>query len=196
MKTPRQVILSTLLAAATASAFLGGTAAARDVFAPAPPPPPFLRGIERLDLNDTQRQQIAGILDADRDANDKLRDSAREAREAFVSITPGASGYQRAAETFADAESRAMRARILGEAQVRAKVYAALTDTQRVELASLPKPPEPEMDRGFGPERNRPDHGPRGPGHPDRGPGAGHGPGDDVSPPPAAGDLPPPPAAR
>jgi Spy/CpxP family protein refolding chaperone len=185
MKLPHKLILSTALAV---TAFTG-TVAARDVFAPAPPPPPFLRGIERVGLNDTQRLQIEGILDADREANDKLRDNAREAREAFVSITPGSSGYQSAAEKFADAESRAVRARILGEAQVRAKVYAALTEAQRVELASLPKPPEPGIGPGFGPERSGPERGPRGMGHegPERGPGPGldHGPDADGPPPPA-----------
>jgi Spy/CpxP family protein refolding chaperone len=185
MKLPQKLILSTALAAAVFT----GTAAARDVFAPAPPPPPYLRGIERVDLSDSQRQQIAGILDADRESNDKQHDAVREAHEAFVSITPGSSGYQSAVEKFADAESRAVRARILGEAQVRAKVYAVLTETQRVELASLPKPPEPGM--RFGHEHGGPDRGPRGMGHegPERGPGPGHGP-DTDGPPPA------PPAGR
>lgn len=163
MNLPRKLLLSTALMASAVT----GTAVARDVFAPAPPPPPFLRGLERVDLSDAQRQQIGGILDADRDASERLREAAREAREAFVSTPPGSAGYQGAAERFADAEAKAVRARILGEAQVRAKVYATLTEPQRVELAALPKPREPGPEA----ERGRPDR-PQGPGRggPDRGP--------------------------
>lgn len=91
----------------------------------------------KLDLSDAQRASIKQIMSTNRAQNKGSRQALRQQRDAFVAMTPDASGYQAAATSLAQAEAQATQDRVQQMANVRAQVYAVLTPAQQTQLATI-----------------------------------------------------------
>jgi Spy/CpxP family protein refolding chaperone len=73
------------------------------------------------------------------------RQALFQQRKAFESLTPDQAGYQAAADSLAQAEANAAKARVEQQASVRAQIYGVLTSAQKMKLASLKAEREQRM---------------------------------------------------
>ena len=94
-------------------------------------------GFEKLNLTDAQRASIKQIAQSSFAQNKNHWQALRQQRSAFQSMTPDQVGYQAAAASLAQAEADATRVRVQQRAAVRAQIYALLTPTQKVQMATI-----------------------------------------------------------
>ena len=94
-------------------------------------------GLKKLDLTDAQRASIKQIVHTSFAQNKTQRQTLRQQRSAFESMTPDQVGYQAAASRLAQAEGDATRVRVQQKANVRAQIYAVLTPTQKAQMATM-----------------------------------------------------------
>ncbi len=99
-------------------------------------------GLRKLDLTDAQRASVKQIMKDSFSQNRTQRQTLRQQRQAFASMTPDQVGYQTAAARLAQAEGDATRARVQQKADVRAKIYAVLTPQQKAEMATMRAQPQ------------------------------------------------------
>jgi Spy/CpxP family protein refolding chaperone len=139
------------LALASALAF-GGVAAAAPGNAPHPHAG-WHRGhgdhgmfaLRKLDLTDAQKSSIRTIMKNSFASTKPQRQALFQQRKAFESLTPDQAGYQAAADSLAQAEANAAKARVEQQASVRAQIYGVLTSAQKMKLASLKAEREQRM---------------------------------------------------
>jgi Spy/CpxP family protein refolding chaperone len=110
---------------------------------------PIFPGLNRVSLTDAQREQIRGILDQDRPADDP-GEQVRQAEQALHAavLAADAAGVETAKAALNAAHAAELDHRI----SVMQKVVQVLTPAQRQELAQLPPPgPGGRGRRGGGP---------------------------------------------
>ncbi len=93
--------------------------------------------LDQLNLTEAQHASIRELQQQSFAAARPAMQALREQRIAFERATPGSADYQTAANALAQAESTAVHARVLREADLRSKIYNVLTPAQRTQLASL-----------------------------------------------------------
>jgi Spy/CpxP family protein refolding chaperone len=101
--------------------------------------------LRKLDLSDAQKSSIRTIMKNSFASSKAQRQSLFQQRKAFESLTPDQAGYQTAADSLAQAEADAAKARVEQRASVRAQVYGVLTSAQKMKLASLKAEREQRM---------------------------------------------------
>ncbi len=92
------------------------------------------RMLERLDLDDMQRQTVNNILEAAKPELDALRDRKRSNSEALSALDPADVNYAVELETISAENGRLANEGTVLQARVRAEVHAVLSDEQRAEL--------------------------------------------------------------
>lgn len=93
-----------------------------------------LRG---LNLTDAQKTQVKQILEQSFAAMKTQEEAVHQQHEAFEALSPGASNYQSAAASLAQAEANLTSARITARAAATAQIYnSVLTGTQQSQYAS------------------------------------------------------------
>lgn len=138
-----RIFCTTALAAALALSPLAMAAAAAPAqSAPsassAGPQAPQRRSIlEELDLTPAQQASIRETMQQNFQQLRPQMQTLGQKRQAFENATPGSSGYQSAVNDLAQAEADFAKAQTLREGEVRSKVYALLTPTQRTKLKNL-----------------------------------------------------------
>jgi Spy/CpxP family protein refolding chaperone len=101
--------------------------------------------LNKLDLTDAQKTSIKQIVKNSFAATKDQRKALFQQRKAFESLTPDQAGYQAAADSLAQAEANAAKARVEQQASVRAQIYAVLTSSQKMQLASIKAKREQRM---------------------------------------------------
>ncbi|WP_329743028.1 Spy/CpxP family protein refolding chaperone [Dyella sp. A6] len=101
--------------------------------------------LKKLNLSNSQKTSIRQIIKSSFATGKDQRKALFQQRKAFQSLTPDQSGYQAAADSLAQAEANAARARVEQQASVRAKIYAVLTPAQKMQLASMKAKREQRM---------------------------------------------------
>lgn len=101
--------------------------------------------LHKLDLSAAQKASIKQIFKHSFAANKDQRKALFQQRKAFESLTPDQAGYQAAADSLAQAEANATRARVEQMASVRAQIYGVLTPAQKMQLASIKAKREQRM---------------------------------------------------
>ncbi|HEX5961656.1 MAG TPA: Spy/CpxP family protein refolding chaperone [Rhodanobacteraceae bacterium] len=101
--------------------------------------------LRQLDLTDTQRASVHQLMQQSFEQAHSGMQALHEKRMAFEKAVPGSAGYQAAANELAEAESSAAHARVLREADLRAKIHDLLTPAQRTQLANLREQRETKM---------------------------------------------------
>jgi Spy/CpxP family protein refolding chaperone len=101
----------------------------------------LLPGLDRVNLTDTQREQIRGILEEERQSGDDPAGKMREAEHALVSgvLAGDAGGIEAGKAAVNAAQTAGLERRI----ELMQKVAQVLTAEQRQQLAELPPPPGP-----------------------------------------------------
>ncbi|MGH8124504.1 MAG: Spy/CpxP family protein refolding chaperone [Rhodanobacteraceae bacterium] len=99
----------------------------------------------RLKLTDAQRSKVHELARQNFDRARPEMHRLQQQRMAFENATPGSAPYRSAAQGLAQAESNAAHARVLRQADLRAKIYELLTPTQRTQLASIRSQREAKM---------------------------------------------------
>ena len=146
MKSTRNFLTATLLAAGAVLAAAGvSTAAAADS---ATPPPPGAQGwhhrhrgpwhmLGKLGLSDAQKQQIKGIMTAARpqmqSLHEQMRSNSLKLRQTQPSDPNYASIASEVSQTHGSLSAQAMTQR----AQLRAQIFKVLTPAQQTQLAAL-----------------------------------------------------------
>lgn len=97
----------------------------------------FGMAMQKLNLTDAQRDSIRNLVKTSFSQNKSQRDSLRQQRQAFESMTPDQVGYQDAAARLAQAEAAATQTRVQQQAQLKAQIYALLTPQQKAQWATL-----------------------------------------------------------
>lgn len=92
---------------------------------------------DRLDLDDTQRQEVANIIDAAKPEVSALREQFRSNKAALVALDSSAASYSVDLERIAGENGRLATEATLLFSRVRSEVNAVLTDEQRTQLESL-----------------------------------------------------------
>lgn len=93
--------------------------------------------LDKLNLTATQKSNVQQLMKQDFEQAKPGMQALRQQRMAFENTTPGSADYQTDANNLAQAESNAVHARVLREADMRSKIYNILTPAQRTQLASL-----------------------------------------------------------
>lgn len=91
----------------------------------------------RLDLDDTQRQEVSNIIDAAKPEVNTVREQFRSNRAALVALDSSAASYSVDLERIAGENGRLATEATLLFSRVRSEVNAVLTDEQRTQLESL-----------------------------------------------------------
>lgn len=101
----------------------------------------LLPGLDRVNLTDTQREQIRGILEEERQSGDDPAGKMREAEHALVSgvLAGDAAGIEAGTAAVNAAQTAGLERRV----ELMQKVAQVLTAEQRQQLAELPPPPGP-----------------------------------------------------
>jgi Spy/CpxP family protein refolding chaperone len=95
----------------------------------------IMRIAERLDLDETQRQEVRNIMEAAKPSFSTLRERSRANREAFLALDVSDPDYGANLQDLS-AESGELAAELtLLAGQLRSDVSAVLTDEQRQSLA-------------------------------------------------------------
>jgi Spy/CpxP family protein refolding chaperone len=93
--------------------------------------------LKDLNLSAEQKASVKQLLQASRAEHKAEFQSFMAAHQAFDSATPGTADYQSAAASLSQAASTAAAARVQQGAELRAQVYALLTDAQKAQWATL-----------------------------------------------------------
>ena len=146
----KPMIRSTLLAAMLACSPLAFAAAPQAASAPAAAPQSQQQRqpndlFSQLGLTDAQRSSVRQLMQQNFQQARPEMQALQQKRLAFDNATPGTSQFQSAANDLAQAESTAVRAQVMRQADLRTKVYNLLTAEQRTKLASLVKQRQQEM---------------------------------------------------
>jgi len=91
----------------------------------------------QLDLSDAQHASIKQIMQQSHAQTKPQMKSLQQQHEALEAMDPTSSGYQAAANSFAQAAAEATRAHVLEAATLRARIYGILTPAQRSQLATM-----------------------------------------------------------
>ncbi|MGC1549505.1 MAG: Spy/CpxP family protein refolding chaperone [Rhodanobacter sp.] len=91
----------------------------------------------KLNLTDAQRASIKQIMQSSFGQNKTQRQALQQQRQAFEAMTPDQAGYQAAATSLGQAEATALQARVQQRATVQTQIYAVLTATQKMQLATI-----------------------------------------------------------
>jgi len=92
------------------------------------------RMLDRLDLEDTQRQTVDNIFEAAKPEFDALREQKQSSRAALAALDPANPSYSIDLEAIAAENGRLARESTLLFARVRSEVNAVLTEDQRAKL--------------------------------------------------------------
>ncbi len=90
---------------------------------------------QRLDLDETQQQNVRNIIDAARPEFDELRERARANRKAMRELDPADPDYSALLNNLAIENGELVAEGTLLFGRVRSEIDAQLTDTQRAELS-------------------------------------------------------------
>ncbi len=111
----------------------------------------MLGAIEQLDLSEGQRDQIAAIIDANREARQGQREAHQQQRGELHALITAASWNQTTVESYAQRRADAIRDKIVARAEAHRQVYELLTPQQRSQLEGIR-----EHRQAMGPQPNRP----------------------------------------
>jgi protein CpxP len=105
----------------------------------------MMHQLKALNLSDEQKASVKQLFKASHEQNKAQFLSFRAAHQAFESATPGTAEYQSAAASLSQAASAAAGARVQQSAELRAQIYALLTDAQKAQWATLQSQHEAKM---------------------------------------------------
>ena len=93
--------------------------------------------MDRLDVNDEQREQIRSIMDTQRPAYRGLHDRMKENRQAFRKLDPTASSYDAEVQQLADTVAQQSKELMVLIADGRKQIWQVLTESQREQATAL-----------------------------------------------------------
>lgn len=145
MKSTRNFLTATLLAAGAVMTAAGlSTAAAADS---ATPPPPGAQGwhhhrgpwhmLGKLGLSDAQKQQIKGIMAAARPQMQTLHEQMRSNSLKLRQTQPSDPNYASIVSEVSQAHGSLSAQAMTQRAQLRARIFKVLTPAQQTQLAAL-----------------------------------------------------------
>ena len=147
MKSTRNFLTASLLAAGAVMTAAGlSTAAAAD--SATPPPPPGAQGwhhhhrgpwqmLRKLGLSDAQKQQIKGIMTAARPQMQTLREQMRSNSLKLRQTQPSDPNYASIASEVSQTHGSLSAQAMTQRAQLRAQIFKVLTPAQQTQLAAL-----------------------------------------------------------
>jgi Spy/CpxP family protein refolding chaperone len=97
----------------------------------------LIHDLKALDLSDAQKASVKTLLQNARQQLKPQFEALRAQRQAFNAAVPGSPEFYNAGAALAQAASAAAGARVQQEAELRAQIYALLTDAQKQQLAAL-----------------------------------------------------------
>lgn len=93
--------------------------------------------LDELGLTDKQKDSVRQLVQQSIAQAQPEMQSLQQKRIALENATPGSSQYQSAANDLANAESTAVRAQVLRQADLGTKIYNLLTKEQRAKFETL-----------------------------------------------------------
>ncbi|MGH8118540.1 MAG: Spy/CpxP family protein refolding chaperone [Rhodanobacteraceae bacterium] len=142
MRNP--ILRSMLLAAAVGCTTIAFAAGAQQAPAKASPPAnqaaqPQQRTtiLDELDLTDKQKDSVREMVQQSMAQARSEMEALQQKRMTLENATPGTSQYKAAATDLANAESTAVRAQVLRQADLGTRIYNMLTAEQRTKFATL-----------------------------------------------------------
>jgi len=149
MKSIRNVLTATLLAAAavlTAATGVSVATAAEEATATPPPPPPGPHGwhhggpwhlLSKLDLTAAQKAQIKGIMTTARPEMQSLREQMRANSLKLEQTKPTDANYASIAAAVSQTHGSLSAQMMSQHSDIRAQIFKVLTPAQQAQLATL-----------------------------------------------------------
>ncbi len=95
------------------------------------------RLVNRLDLDETQEQEVRNIIDAAKPEFEAIRDRGKETRKAVMALDPAAPDYSAQLNNLALEGGQIVTDTTLLAGRIRSEVHAVLTPEQAAELQSM-----------------------------------------------------------
>lgn len=97
----------------------------------------MMRVLSKLDLSEAQQQELQALMEQKREMFKSQKEAQREARKALHDAMIAEPYDAAQVHQLAEAQGKAVTARILMRAQTQQEIHALLTPEQRTELATL-----------------------------------------------------------